>query len=170
MYSAFADRLDEIQARLAALPDTTWRQRPGDAGLIEDITGQPVAVLGTSGDTKLPVGEFIAHAPDDIAWLAAEVTRLRCRAASPRPTPLASRTGWDQANFRCGQCGAQRTATTEVDYIRTVSAHREAHAVFDRLNLVERSGMGSILRTLLHDIPLSTELLTLIETGQQHPS
>ncbi|MZE54305.1 hypothetical protein GTY86_24150, partial [Streptomyces sp. SID5770] len=81
MHSAFTDRLPEIRARLAALPDTTWRQRSGDAGLIEDITGQPVAVLGTSGDTKLPAGEFIAHAPADIAWLVAEVTRLRCRDA-----------------------------------------------------------------------------------------
>jgi hypothetical protein len=81
LHSAFPDRLHEIRARLAALPDTAWRQRSGDAGLIEDLTGQPVAVLGTSGDTKLPIGEFIAHAPADIAWLVAEVTRLRCRDA-----------------------------------------------------------------------------------------
>jgi hypothetical protein len=81
LHSVFADRLYEIRARVAALPDTTWRQRSGDAGLIEDITGQPVAVLGTSGDIKLPAGEFIAHAPADVAWLVAEVTRLRCRDA-----------------------------------------------------------------------------------------
>ncbi len=73
-----ADRLPGIRARLAALPDTAWRQRPGDSGLIEDHTGHPVAVLGTSGDVPLPAGEFIAHAPADIAWLLAEVTRLRC--------------------------------------------------------------------------------------------
>ncbi|MFE5896889.1 hypothetical protein ACFQ67_05625 [Streptomyces sp. NPDC056488] len=81
MHSTFPDRLPEIRARLAALPDTTWRQRSGDAGLVEDLTGQPVAVLGTSGDTKLPAGELIAHVPADIAWLVAEVTRLRCRDA-----------------------------------------------------------------------------------------
>jgi hypothetical protein len=81
LHSAFPDHLHEIRARLAALPDTAWRQRSGDAGLIEDLTGQPIAVLGTSGDTKLPVGELIAHAPTDIAWLVAEVTRLRCRDA-----------------------------------------------------------------------------------------
>ncbi|MET9954535.1 hypothetical protein ABZ135_23735 [Streptomyces sp. NPDC006339] len=87
MHSAFPDRLHEIRARLTALPDAAWRQRFGDAGLIEDITGQPVAVLGTSGDTTLPAGEFIAHARADIAWLVAEVTRLRCR-DTMRPDPL----------------------------------------------------------------------------------
>jgi len=76
-----ADRLPEIRARLAALPDTAWRQRPGDSGLIEDHSGHPVAILGTSGDVPLAAGEFIAHAPADIAWLVAEVTRLRCRDA-----------------------------------------------------------------------------------------
>ncbi|MEU6621918.1 hypothetical protein ABZ926_14235 [Streptomyces litmocidini] len=82
-----------------------------------------------------------------------------------RPVPAA---GWDQATFRCGQCGATRTTTTEADYVRTVSAHRDAHAVFDRLNEVERSGMGSILRVLLEDIALSTELLALITADQEH--
>ncbi|MFB8043150.1 hypothetical protein ACFC8F_17890 [Streptomyces hydrogenans] len=75
------DRLPEIRARLAALPDTAWRQRAGDNGLLEDHTGRPVAVLGTSGDVPLPAGEFIAHAPADLAYLLAEVTRLRCRDA-----------------------------------------------------------------------------------------
>ncbi|MEW5627219.1 hypothetical protein AB1388_11690 [Streptomyces hydrogenans] len=76
-----ADRLPEIRARLATLPDTAWRQRADDSGLIEDHTGRPVAVLGISGDVPLPSGEFIAHVPADIAWLVAEVTRLRCRDA-----------------------------------------------------------------------------------------
>ncbi|MER8233171.1 hypothetical protein [Streptomyces sp. NPDC094049] len=76
-----ADRLPEIRARLAALPGTAWRQRAGDSGLIEDHTGRPVAVLGTSGDVPLPAGEFIAYALADVAWLLAEVTRLRCRDA-----------------------------------------------------------------------------------------
>ncbi|MEU2440158.1 hypothetical protein ABZ595_28845 [Streptomyces rubradiris] len=71
--------------------------------------------------------------------------------------------GRDQATFRCGQCGAQRTAATETDYTRTVSAHRDAHTVFDRLNEIERAGMGSILRVLLADTALSTELLALID-------
>ncbi|GGV19819.1 hypothetical protein GCM10010275_71850 [Streptomyces litmocidini] len=85
---------------------------------------------------------------------------------SARPDQPAS--GWDQATFRCGQCGAQRTATTEADYVRAISAHRDAHAVFDRLNEVERNGMGSILRVLLEDVTLSAELLALITADQNH--
>ncbi|MFI8769524.1 hypothetical protein ACIGN6_32095 [Streptomyces sp. NPDC053792] len=87
---------------------------------------------------------------------------------APRPDQPASAPGWDQATFRCGKCGAQRTAATEADYIRTVSAHRDAHAVFDRLNPVERDGMGSILRVLLEDVTLSAELLALFTADQEH--
>ncbi|MGC5400797.1 hypothetical protein ACPXCP_34275 [Streptomyces sp. DT20] len=54
--------------------------------------------------------------------------------------------GWDQATFRCGRCGAQHTATTEADYLKTVGAHGDAHAVWDRLNPIERDGITSILR------------------------
>ncbi|MDV9188199.1 hypothetical protein R6L23_08215 [Streptomyces sp. SR27] len=88
---------------------------------------------------------------------------------SPRPGNPAPVPGWDQATFRCGQCGARRTATTETDYVRAVSAHRDAHAVFDKLNAIERSGMGSILRVLLEDIALSIELLALIDQGAPKP-
>ncbi|WP_435191294.1 hypothetical protein [Streptomyces sp. bgisy126] len=92
---------------------------------------------------------------------------------SPRPAPCPSRPalvpGWDQAVFRCGQCGARRTAGTEDEYVRAVSAHRDAHAVFDRLNAIERSGMGSILRVLLEDVALSTELLALIDQDAPKP-
>ncbi|MEW1699475.1 MULTISPECIES: hypothetical protein [unclassified Streptomyces] len=77
--------------------------------------------------------------------------------------------GWDQAAFRCGKCGAHRTVTTEDDYTRAVSAHRDAHAVFDRLNTIERDGMGSILRVLLEDVALSTELLALIDQNAPKP-
>ncbi|MFE5714515.1 hypothetical protein ACFQ7J_27345 [Streptomyces sp. NPDC056501] len=83
--------------------------------------------------------------------------------SAPRPDRPAPAAGWDQATFRCGQCGATRTATTEAGYTRTVSAHRDAHAVFDRLNPTERNGMGSILRVLLEDVALSAELLALID-------
>ncbi|MFB7030953.1 MULTISPECIES: hypothetical protein [unclassified Streptomyces] len=86
---------------------------------------------------------------------------------SARPDQTAP--GWDQAVFRCGQCGARRTATTETDYTRAVSAHHDAHAVFDRLNAVERSGMGSILRVLLEDVALSAELLALIDQDAPEP-
>ncbi|MEW2078798.1 hypothetical protein AB0941_35260 [Streptomyces sp. NPDC013433] len=66
------DRLDAIEARLNAVPDG-WRQRDGDAGLIEDGNGHPVAVLGTSGDTRLPLGEWLATAPADTKWLAQQL-------------------------------------------------------------------------------------------------
>ncbi|MFE5513988.1 hypothetical protein ACFQ9J_25990 [Streptomyces sp. NPDC056529] len=92
---------------------------------------------------------------------------------SPRPAPRSSRPasvpGWDQAVFRCGLCGARRTASTEDEYVRAVSAHRDAHSVFDRLDPIERSGMGSILRVLLEDIALSTELLALIDQDAPKP-
>ncbi|MFC8492952.1 hypothetical protein ACFUJU_19555 [Streptomyces sp. NPDC057235] len=77
--------------------------------------------------------------------------------------------GWDQAIFRCGLCGARRIASTEAEYVRAVSAHRDAHSVFDRLNPIERSGMGSILRVLLEDVALSTELLALIDQDEPEP-
>ncbi|MFD9047798.1 hypothetical protein [Streptomyces zaomyceticus] len=83
------------------------------------------------------------------------------------PDRSTSEAGWDQATFRCGLCGAERTAATETDYIRVVSAHRDAHDVFGRLNQTERNGMGSILRVLLEDVTLSTELLELIDTDPE---
>ncbi|MFI8426004.1 hypothetical protein [Streptomyces sp. NPDC085479] len=76
--------------------------------------------------------------------------------------------GFDQAVFTCGRCGARRTTRTEADYIKAVSAHRDAHSVFDRLDPIERDGMGSILRVLLHDVTLATELLALITADQDH--
>ena len=69
-----ADRLDAIETRLQAVPDG-WRQRDGDCGLIEDADGQPIAVLGTSGEARLPLGEFLANAPADTEWLAQQLTR-----------------------------------------------------------------------------------------------
>lgn len=78
-----------------------------------------------------------------------------------------NRQGWDQATFRCGLCGAERTATTEDDYVQTVGAHRDAHVVFDRLNPIERDGFASILRIILADLELAAELLALIERQDQ---
>ncbi|UQA91046.1 hypothetical protein [Streptomyces halobius] len=56
------DRLTAIETRLKAVPDG-WRQRVCDPGLIEDADGQPIAILGTSGDVRIPLGEFLASAP-----------------------------------------------------------------------------------------------------------
>ncbi|WP_432038669.1 hypothetical protein [Streptomyces cucumeris] len=71
--------------------------------------------------------------------------------------------GWDQAVFRCGRCGAQYTATTEADYLKAVGAHGDAHAVWDRLNPIERDGITSILRTILAAPDLAVELLALAD-------
>ncbi|MEW2297109.1 hypothetical protein ABZ719_31150 [Streptomyces sp. NPDC006743] len=46
--------------------------------------------------------------------------------------------GWGQAVFRGGRCGIEHTATTEDDHLKAVGAHRDAHAVWDRLNPSER--------------------------------
>ncbi|GHB29632.1 hypothetical protein [Streptomyces chryseus] len=71
--------------------------------------------------------------------------------------------GWDQAVFRCGRCGAQSTAITEADYLKAVGAHGDAHAVWDRLNPIERDGITSILRTILSAPELAAELLALAD-------
>ncbi|WP_331730639.1 hypothetical protein [Streptomyces sp. NBC_01174] len=71
--------------------------------------------------------------------------------------------GWDEAGFRCGRCGAERTASTEDDYLKVVGAHRDAHTVWDRLNLIERDGIASILRTILSAPDLAVELLALAD-------
>ncbi|MPY38294.1 hypothetical protein FNH09_45965 [Streptomyces adustus] len=68
------DHLTAIETRLKAVPEG-WRQRDGDAGLIEDADGRPIAILGTSGDARLMLGEFIAAVPADTAWLAQQLRR-----------------------------------------------------------------------------------------------
>jgi len=71
--------------------------------------------------------------------------------------------GWDQAGFRCGRCGAERTAAAEDIYLKVCGAHRDAHAVWDRLNPIERDGIASILRTILSAPGLAVELLALAD-------
>lgn len=77
--------------------------------------------------------------------------------------------GWDQATYRCGRCGAQRTTTAEGDHLQAVAAHQNAHAVWDRLNPIERDGFISILRTILSAPGLAAELVALADR-QQHPT
>lgn len=71
------DRPTEIAAREAAATPGPWRQR-SDAGIVTDADGQPLAVFGTSGP-HCADAEFIAHAPEDVRWLLAEVKRLTGR-------------------------------------------------------------------------------------------
>ncbi len=71
--------------------------------------------------------------------------------------------GWDRAGFRCGRCGAERTVTTENEYLKAVGVHGDAHAVWDGLNTIERDGLTSILRTILSAPDLAVELLALAD-------
>lgn len=71
--------------------------------------------------------------------------------------------GWDQAVFSCGRCGAQHTATTEGDYLKAVGVHGDAHAVWDRMNGIERDGFISILRAIMSAPDLAAELLVLAD-------
>ncbi|WP_037733236.1 hypothetical protein [Streptomyces megasporus] len=75
--------------------------------------------------------------------------------------------GWDQAVFRCGRCGAELTATTEDNYRRVVGVHTDAHALWDRLNPIEREGLASILRVILAAPDLGTEFLALMDRANQ---
>lgn len=75
--------------------------------------------------------------------------------------------GWDQAVFSCGRCGAQHTATTEADYLQAVGVHGDAHAVWDRLNPIERDGFVSILRIIMSAPDLAAELLVLADRQHQ---
>ncbi|MFE9404784.1 hypothetical protein ACFYNY_23965 [Streptomyces sp. NPDC006530] len=78
-------------------------------------------------------------------------------------SPKAPACGWDKAVFRCGRCGTEFTALTEAEYLKAVGAHGDAHAVWDRLNSIERSGITSILRTILSAPELAAELLALAD-------
>ncbi|WP_019074397.1 hypothetical protein [Streptomyces hokutonensis] len=82
------------------------------------------------------------------------------------PTP-GSASGWDQATYRCGRCGAESTVTTEEAYLQAVGVHADAHALWDRLNPIERDGLVSILRTILSAPALGFEFLALADR-QQH--
>lgn len=87
--------------------------------------------------------------------------------ASGASPSTAAKQGWDQAVFHCGRCGAHRTATTEATHLQAVGAHRDAHAVWDHLNPIERDGFASILRVLLADPDLGREFLALMDNQQQ---
>ncbi|MFB7867313.1 hypothetical protein [Streptomyces sp. NPDC056069] len=76
--------------------------------------------------------------------------------------------GWDQATYRCGRCGATRTATTEAQYIKAVGAHQEAHDVWERLDPIERDGFVAVLREIFSVPELCQELIALAAADNQH--
>lgn len=112
-------------------------------------------------------------------WVDEERARRdkECREASAtRPSSAAKRTpGWDRADFRCGRCGARRTATTETEYTATVAAHQHAHTLWDRLTPAERRALTDATRIVLGDLRLSTEWLHLVtlhaeQTARKDPT
>ncbi|MFF0076802.1 hypothetical protein [Streptomyces sp. NPDC005494] len=68
-----------------------------------------------------------------------------------------------RGHFHRGRCGVNRSATTEEDYRHALGVHGDAHAVWDRLNPIERDGLASILRTILTAPDLAAELLALAD-------
>ena len=82
------DRLEEIRARLRWSSAKPWRVRyvenqraveVAGPGSDREVAGWPfsrVAVVGVPGFATEDA-EFIAHAPDDITYLLAEIDRLR---------------------------------------------------------------------------------------------
>ena len=66
------DRLDEIQARLDAATPGPWVAM--NSGVIAIVTASEHQLI-TRGSLP-PDADFIAHAPDDLAWLLERVARL----------------------------------------------------------------------------------------------
>lgn len=68
-----------IEQRLAKATPGPWEQRPGDStkeNLVADVRGLtiygPYKAVSCGADA-----DFIAHAPDDLAYTLQEITRLR---------------------------------------------------------------------------------------------
>jgi hypothetical protein len=75
-----SDRLSEIRARLDKATPGPWEDYdPGD-GTHRLYAPNEVKLLGPLGEGRVlraADAELIAHAPEDIRWLAGEVDRLR---------------------------------------------------------------------------------------------
>lgn len=82
------EALEAIRARLARVaPSLPWAAVPDRAhhGLVRGLTGEAVADVYCGDRVHAPViADFIAHAPEDLAALLAEVERLRAREARVR--------------------------------------------------------------------------------------
>ncbi len=80
------DRLAEIQARLDAATPGPWVTKPGVSLAWSELVLAPVpghdGYMALVADTKDSFfnnhddADFIAHAPDDLAWLLERVARL----------------------------------------------------------------------------------------------
>lgn len=122
----------------------------------------PEIVTPTAGDDAATarwwsLADLPPHLAFDHANILADITNTQ---------PANDPSGWDQADFRCGRCGARHTVRTEANYLQAVGVHRHAHAVWDRLDPIEREGFPSILRTILSAPELATELLVVADRHQ----
>ncbi|MFD4756384.1 hypothetical protein [Streptomyces sp. NPDC058426] len=100
---------------------------------------------------------------------------LRRARAEGASASTAQGQGWDRAVYRCGRCGARRTATTEPGYTAVVAAHQHAHALWDRLTPAERLALTEATRIVLGDLRLSAEWLHLVtlhaeQTARKDPT
>ena len=71
--------VEAIEARLRAATPAPWRDGhdgPNDPSFVDDSDGEPVAEV-YGGCLCRKNAEFIAHAPEDVGRLLAEVKRLR---------------------------------------------------------------------------------------------
>lgn len=123
----------------------------------------PEIVTPTAGDDAAtarwwPLADLPPQLAFDHAKILADIT-----SAQPANNP----SGWDQADFRCGRCGARHTVRTEADYLKAVGVHRDAHTVWDGLDPIERDGFLPILRTFLSVPDLATELLVVADRQHQ---
>ena len=66
---------------------------------------------------------------------------------------MTRRQGWDRADYRCGRCGAGFTATTEAGYVTAYQAHKDAHAILDRMTPEQREALDRLLRHIRDAAP-----------------
>jgi hypothetical protein len=86
------------------------------------------------------------------------------RAEAPAPVPAPrNNAGWDQATYRCGRCGATCTGTTETEYLKAITAHRDAHALWEQIAPHARAAYASFLRRILAAPDLAHQLVAIAD-------
>ncbi|MFH9390821.1 hypothetical protein ACIOEY_29115 [Streptomyces albidoflavus] len=108
---------------------------------------------------------FVARTEDEVERWAADAKRDSREAArnAARAAGGDAAQGWDRAEFRCGLCGARLTATTTAAYATLVTAHHDAHFVWDKLDAGARDGFLSVLRQVLEAEDLFRQLLVIAQ-------
>ncbi|WP_331757639.1 hypothetical protein [Streptomyces albidoflavus] len=130
---------------------------------------------GPLGEGPMPeehtawTARFVARTEDEVERWAADAKRDSREAArnAARAAGGDAAQGWDRAEFRCGLCGARLTATTTAAYATLVTAHHDAHFVWDKLDAGARDGFLSVLRQVLEADDLFRQLLVI---AKQQPA